>query len=160
MSKAKTTDLHESKNSNAEMPLIDLSKTNTGLKRLISVGKERGYITYDELNEALPQDEMSSEKIDQTMTMISEIGISIIDADEVEEHISTNNNTEKNFFSDTPFDAENDSDDTDENAGRTDDPVRMYLREMGNVKLLSREGEISIAKRIEAGKKNYAFRTM
>ncbi|CAO5677630.1 MAG: RNA polymerase sigma factor RpoD [Holosporales bacterium] len=132
-----------------DIPLIELSKTNPLLRKLLALGKERGYITYDELNEALPQSEMTSDQIDETMSMISEMGISIVDSDEIEENPLTgelaNPLTEFNFD-------EEETEETDETVGRTDDPVRMYLREMGNVELLSREGEVSIAKRIENGK--------
>jgi len=132
-----------------DIPLMELSKSNAALKRLLAKGKERGYITYDELNEALPQDQLNSDQIDEAMTTLSEIGISIVDSDEVEETLV-----------DEPFsgrDPEVSGDDLSEEASeegvsRTDDPVRMYLREMGNVELLSREGEIVIAKRIESGK--------
>src|SRR5215467_3780542 len=106
-------------------------------------GKERGYLTYDELNAALPQDQVSSEQIEDTMTMLSELGVNLIESEEGEE----------------PTAAEADEADNevrgnldDDDIGRTDDPVRMYLREMGSVELLSREGEIAIAKLIEAGR--------
>lgn len=141
-------------NTEGDMPLIDLSKTNSALKRLISQGKERGYITYDELNEAIPQDELSSEQIDETMTMISDMGISIVDEEELEEQ-SFLNKDDNEHYSNSTFDSEPDAEETDETSGRTDDPVRMYLREMGNVELLSREGEISIAKRIESGREAF-----
>jgi RNA polymerase primary sigma factor len=151
MSKPRIKDLLGVKTLDNELPLIDLSKTNPALKRLINQGKERGYITYDELNEALPQNEMSSEQIDETMTMISEIGISVIDEDEIEDY-NLNNAEEKEVYTDSAFDIEVEQEESEEVSGRTDDPVRMYLREMGNVELLSREGEISIAKRIESGR--------
>jgi len=110
------------------------------LKRLLKTGKERGYITYEELNETLPQDKLSSEQIEDAMTLISEMGINIVESEEDVEEV------------DRPIDVEDDGTEAVlESAGRTDDPVRMYLREMGNVKLLSREGEIELAKRIEAG---------
>ncbi|CAO4842032.1 MAG: RNA polymerase sigma factor RpoD [Holosporales bacterium] len=132
-----------------DIPLIELSKTNPLLRKLLALGKERGYITYDELNEALPQSEMTSDQIDETMSMISEMGISIVDSDEIEENPLTGELA--NPLADFSFDEE-EVEETDETVGRTDDPVRMYLREMGNVELLSREGEVSIAKRIENGK--------
>lgn len=109
------------------------------LKRLLKVGRERGYITYEELNETLPQDKLSSEQIEDAMTLISEMGINIVEAEEIEE-VSLKEESE-----------DEGSDVVVESVGRTDDPVRMYLREMGNVELLSREGEIQLAKRIEAG---------
>jgi RNA polymerase primary sigma factor len=134
-----------------DVPLMELSKSNPILKRLIAKGKERGYITYDELNEALPQDQLSSDQIDETMTMIADIGISLVDSDEdVEEGLFGEEPVAKPDLSDFDFsDTPEESD--EEVSGRTDDPVRMYLREMGNVELLSREGEIAIAKRIESG---------
>ena len=110
------------------------------LKRLLKIGKERGYVTYEELNETLPQDKLSSEQIEDAMTLISEMGINIVESEEeVEEPVLQEESEEES------------SDAVVESVGRTDDPVRMYLREMGNVELLSREGEIELAKRIEAG---------
>lgn len=133
-----------------DIPLMELSKSNPTLRRLINKGKARGYITYDELNEALPQERLSSDQIDEAMSMISEMGISIVDSDEIEE------GSLDGEFAPEGLNAFDDEDDDTEGAdvavGRTDDPVRMYLREMGNVELLSREGEIAIAKRIEHGK--------
>lgn len=121
------------------------------MKRLLAKGKERGYITYDELNEALPQNQLSSEQIDESMTMIADMGISIVDSDEAEETALSGNLAEGLSISD--FEVEDSEEEAaEEVAGRTDDPVRMYLREMGNVELLSREGEIAIAKRIESGR--------
>lgn len=129
-----------------DVPLMELSKANPSLKRLLVKGKDRGYITYDELNEALSQTEFSSDQIDETMTMITEMGISIIDSDEVDEPVLSGD-IRQDFFED-----ESEEEEEVDTSGRTDDPVRMYLREMGNVELLSREDEIIIAKRIEAGK--------
>ncbi len=110
------------------------------VKKLLAKGKERGYITIDELNAILPQDQVSSEQIEDTMTMLSEMGINVIDGEE---------NEDTPPAAEAPAAAGNLA---DEDIGRTDDPVRMYLREMGSVELLSREGEIAIAKRIEAGR--------
>ena len=132
-----------------DIPLMELSKTNSTLKRLIAKGRVRGFITYDELNDALPQDQLSSDQIDEAMSMISELGITIMDSDEVEEGAL---DVELNASLNNEFDEELDDEPLESVAGRTDDPVRMYLREMGNVELLSREGEIKIAKRIESGK--------
>ncbi|RZI45882.1 RNA polymerase sigma factor RpoD [Candidatus Finniella inopinata] len=134
----------------ADIPLIELSKSNLSLKRLLAKGKERGYITYDELNEALPQNQLSSDQIDESMTLIAEMGINIVDSDEAEETFLSGDLTPPLPTSEFEFDESNEESE-EEVAGRTDDPVRMYLREMGNVELLSREGEIAIAKRIEAG---------
>ncbi len=122
-----------------ESPLVDT--VAAAVKKLMAKGKERGYVTYDELNSALPQDQVSSEQIEDTLAMLSELGINIVEGDEAEAESE---------------EAEGEGDargnvDEDE-VGRTDDPVRMYLREMGSVELLSREGEIAIAKRIEAGR--------
>lgn len=122
-----------------ESPLVDT--VAAAVKKLTAKGKERGYVTYDELNSALPQDQVSSEQIEDTLAMLSELGINIVEGDEAEAESE---------------EAEGEGDargnvDEDE-VGRTDDPVRMYLREMGSVELLSREGEIAIAKRIEAGR--------
>ena len=128
-----------------------MSKSNPSLKRLIARGKERGYITYDELNETLPQNQLSSDQIDEAMTLIAEMGISIVDSDDVDETLTEVEQPTRELTGfETGFEAEEEAAETA--AGRTDDPVRMYLREMGNVELLSREGEISIAKRIESGK--------
>ncbi|AGH47859.1 MULTISPECIES: RNA polymerase sigma factor RpoD [Sphingomonas] len=139
------------KSEGGDAPLIDLNEAS--LKKLIARAKKRGYITYDQLNEALPQDQMSSEQIEDVMSALSEMGVNIVENEESGED-----------------DQQEDSDDevvgVDEGDGapvltqvakketvdRTDDPVRMYLREMGAVELLSREGEIAIAKRIEAGR--------
>lgn len=133
-----------------DIPLMELSKSNPSLKRLIARGKERGYITYDELNETLPQNQLSSDQIDEAMTMIAEMGISIVDSDDIDETLTeVEQPTSELTGFEMGFETE---EETVESAGRTDDPVRMYLREMGNVELLSREGEISIAKRIESGK--------
>lgn len=132
-----------------DIPLMEMSKSNPSLKRLLNRGRSRGYITYDELNEALPQDQLLSDQIDEAMTLISEIGISIVDTDEIEEGAL---DAEFSFEDYEDFDGEEDGESEDGVSGRTDDPVRMYLREMGNVELLSREGEIVIAKQIEHGR--------
>ena len=133
-------------------PLLDLS--DSAVKRMIKTAKARGYVTYDELNDVLPSDEVTSEQIEDVMSMLSEMGINVVENDEAEEEeaegatptdtaasreLTTQNLPTKTTAASTPAD-------------RTDDPVRMYLREMGTVELLSREGEIAIAKRIEAGR--------
>ena len=137
-------------------PLLDLNEAS--IKKLIARAKKRGYITYDELNDALPQDQMSSEQIEDVMASLSEMGVNLIENDEPAEE-----------GAEAPRAADDDDDDEPADEGdpvapaapvavkavpldRTDDPVRMYLREMGAVELLSREGEIAIAKRIEAGR--------
>jgi RNA polymerase primary sigma factor len=125
-----------------------LDTQSASVKRLIAKGKERGYITFDELNAVLPAEQNSSEQIEDIMAMLSEMGIQVVESEEGEDAEAAS----------TP--KEEAADDEDAPAGnisessvsRTDDPVRMYLREMGTVELLSREGEIAIAKRIEAGR--------
>jgi len=149
MAKALKKDISPEIEQEAEIPLIELGKTNPALRKLIHRGKERGYITYDELNEALPQSQLSSEQIDEAMTTLSDIGISVVDSDEVEE--APLSGELQHDLSAFKFDEQAEEEEEDV-AGRTDDPVRMYLREMGNVELLSREGEIAIAQRIESGK--------
>jgi RNA polymerase primary sigma factor len=119
---------------------------------LIKVAKSRGFITYDELNEVLPSNEVSSEQIEDIMSMLSDMGINVVDADEVEEADATAVDDEDEDRSITAALPLAKVDKGTEPTERTDDPVRMYLREMGSVELLSREGEIAIAKRIEAGR--------
>jgi len=139
-------------------PLLDLS--DDAVKKMIKAAKKRGYVTMDELNAVLPSEEVTSEQIEDTMAMLSEMGINVVEDEDVEE-------------AGTPSNDEDDAGGEEESEGgelapstgsalatakkkeptdRTDDPVRMYLREMGSVELLSREGEIAIAKRIEAGR--------
>ena len=125
---------------------LDLSQAS--IKAMIAAAKKRGYVTYDELNAVLPQDQVSSEQIEDVMSMLSEMGINVIESDEVDDEdapvtdvVPVNTSTEVTTTATTT-----------ETLDRTDDPVRMYLREMGSVELLSREGEIAIAKRIEAGR--------
>jgi RNA polymerase primary sigma factor len=135
-----------------DSPLLDLS--DQAVKRLLKTAKARGYVTYDELNSVLPSEEVSSEQIEDTMAMLSDMGINVVETEEGEE--------EKEAADDTPDEEEGRALTTSslpattttkaEPSDRTDDPVRMYLREMGSVELLSREGEIAIAKRIEAGR--------
>ena len=126
----------------ADAPLID--SVGAAIKKLIARGKERGYVTYDELNAALPTDQVSSEQIEDTMATLSELGVNVVEAEDSEDNAGGENGAAAEAA--PPGAAEE-----DEDLGRTDDPVRMYLREMGGVELLSREGEIAIAKRIEAG---------
>ena len=139
-------------NENGDAPLIDLNDAT--VKKLLAKAKRRGFLTYDELNAALPQDQMSTDQIEDIMSQISEMGVNIVESDEdgeekedAEEEVETIDNISEN----DPRSLTN----TIKKTGtgeRTDDPVRMYLREMGAVELLSREGEIAIAKRIEAGR--------
>ena len=144
-SKANIKDNRKANGEAIDGPLLDIARE--ALKKLVAKAKERGYITIDELNKAMPQGEVTSEQIEDTMTLFSEMGINVIESEESEENAELPENTETGK-SDSPV-AGNLSDD---DIGRTDDPVRMYLREMGSVELLSREGEIAIAKRIEAGR--------
>ncbi|MEG3164315.1 RNA polymerase sigma factor RpoD [Sphingomonas sp. PB2P19] len=136
-----------------DAPLIDMN--DASIKKVIARAKKRGYITYDQLNEALPQGEMSSDQIEDISAALSEMGINIVDNEEAGEDGEAEPAKEDD---DEPeaADAEADSgplpEKKKETVDRTDDPVRMYLREMGAVELLSREGEIAIAKRIEAGR--------
>ena len=127
-----------------DSPLLDT--LGAGLKKLLQKGKERGYVTVDELSAALPAEEVTSEQIEDTMAMISEMGINLVDSEETEDVAE-----EKPAATDGKVAVAASEVEEEEDYGRTDDPVRMYLREMGSVELLSREGEIAIAKRIEAG---------
>jgi RNA polymerase primary sigma factor len=126
-----------------DSPLLDMS--DVAVRKMVTRAKQRGYVTYDELNKVLPSDKVSSEQIEDTMAMLSEMGINVIESEEQDEQgevpalAQTKQVATKSGDEDEPYD-------------RTDDPVRMYLREMGSVELLSREGEIAIAKRIEAGR--------
>jgi len=126
-----------------DAPVLDL--TDQAVKRMIRNAKKRGYVTYEEVNQVLPSEEVSPEQIEDTMAMLSEMGINVIDADEAEEASESKDLTTANGVPAVRTVGASESD-------RTDDPVRMYLREMGSVELLSREGEIAIAKRIEAGR--------
>ena len=136
-----------------DAPLIDVSEAS--VKRMIARAKERGYITYDELNANLPQEQMSSEQIEDIMAMLNEMGINVIEGDDSEDA-----EAEEPAVQEIGADAEGEEgapeapvvEKKTTTLDRTDDPVRMYLREMGAVELLSREGEIAIAKRIEAGR--------
>ncbi len=137
-------DVSETQEENLDGPLLDT--LGIAVKKMVARGKERGYITYDELNQALPPDEVSSEQIEDTMAMLSEMGINLVESEEGEEASAV----EEDFSGEAETVTAGNVD--EEDLGRTDDPVRMYLREMGSVELLSREGEIAIAKRIEQGR--------
>ena len=149
MAKTVANDTADAK-TDGDAPLIDLNEAS--VKKLIARAKKRGYITYDEINEALPQDQMTSEQIEDVLSAINEMGINVVENEETAED------------GDTPEEEEAEAEPVDGDLSpapvavvkapldRTDDPVRMYLREMGAVELLSREGEIAIAKRIEAGR--------
>src|ERR1700687_970881 len=144
-------DAPEKDSPDAPSPLLDLS--DAAVKKMIKQAKKRGFVTFDQLNEVLPSDTTSPEQIEDIMSMLSDMGINVSEAEEA----------------DSEDEKEEADDDTDnelvevtqkavtevkksEPGERTDDPVRMYLREMGTVGLLSREGESAIAKRIEAGR--------
>src|SRR5487761_250200 len=132
----------EAREEAAEAPLLDTIAAS--IKKMVARGKERGYVTYDEVNAALPAEQVSSEQIEDTLAMLSELGINVVESEESEDAAASGEE------GDGEVRAGGNLDDAD--IGRTDDPVRMYLREMGSVELLSREGEIAIAKRIEAGR--------
>ncbi len=125
-----------------------LDMSQAAVKKMIAEAREKGYITYDQLNQVLPPDQVSSEQIEDVMSMLSEMGINIIEDEDAEEEEKGSTAVaeigQKGELALTP--------EKSEKLDRTDDPVRMYLREMGSVELLSREGEIAIAKRIEAGR--------
>jgi len=125
-----------------DSPLLDTM--GAAVKKMVAKGKEKGFVTYDDLNTALPPDQVSSEQIEDTMSMLSEMGINVVENEEAEDTAQPEEAEEETQK------ASGNVDETE--LGRTDDPVRMYLREMGSVELLSREGEIAIAKRIEAGR--------
>jgi RNA polymerase primary sigma factor len=134
-------------------PLLDLS--DDAVKKMIKAAKKRGYVTMDELNSVLPSEEVTSEQIEDTMAMLSDMGINVVEDEEADEKEADDEGdseeSESNELapsSGTALATAKKKEPTD----RTDDPVRMYLREMGSVELLSREGEIAIAKRIEAGR--------
>ncbi|AZN71199.1 RNA polymerase sigma factor RpoD [Georhizobium profundi] len=133
-------------------PLLDLS--DDAVKKMIKAAKKRGYVTMDELNAVLPSEEVTSEQIEDTMSMLSDMGINVVEDEEEQEEKPDDSADEESdgneiaTSSGTALATAKKKEPTD----RTDDPVRMYLREMGSVELLSREGEIAIAKRIEAGR--------
>ena len=130
----------DQKEAKTDAPILDTN--NSAIKTLIKKGKERGYVTHDELNAALPQEELSSEQIEDVMSALSEMGVNVVDAADSDDVASDSGNDETSTSGNL----------SDGDVSGSDDPVRMYLREMGTVELLSREGEIAIAKRIEAGR--------
>ena len=130
----------EAQEQNNDAPILDTK--NTAVKALIKKGKERGFVTHDELNAALPQGELTSEQIEDVMASLSDMGVNVVEAAEDVDKDSDEDNTENQQSGNL----------SDGEVSGSDDPVRMYLREMGSVELLSREGEIAIAKRIEAGR--------
>ncbi len=135
----------------SDSPLLDMS--DAAVKRMIKLAKKRGFVTYRELNAVLPSEEVNSEQIEDILAMLNEMGINVIESEEAEEADSEEEEEEVEggeLVEITQSKAL--ATQKSEPADRTDDPVRMYLREMGSVELLSREGEIAIAKRIEAGR--------
>ncbi len=181
---ASSAEAHEAMDAREEgdSPILDTKEAS--VKKMIARAKERGYISYDEINKALPSDEMSSEKIEDVMSLLSEMGINVVDGDdpeddeeaeaedtESEESTRKKTSNRKTAGSKTKASADKEDENEEEEEpeegfkvstakteiDRTDDPVRMYLREMGTVELLSREGEIAIAKRIEAGRDTMIF---
>src|SRR6201998_2796066 len=139
----------------AALPLLDLS--DAAVKKMIKQAKKRGYITYEQLNAVMPSEEVTSEKIEDVLAMMSEMGINVVeteeaDADEKEHAEEPEGDESEAGELLEPSSRAVAKSEAREPAERTDDPVRMYLREMGSVELLSREGEIAIAKRIQAGR--------
>ena len=145
---ANGTETAESREEAVEGVLLDI--TSAAVKKLIARGKERGYVTFEEVNQALPEGQVSPEFMEDTLAALSEAGINVVESEESEEGEAKPAKAEDGEEKEGEEEAGGNVD--EESLGRTDDPVRMYLREMGSVELLSREGEIAIAKRIEAGR--------
>src|ERR1700745_10218 len=147
----KAADAPEKDSPDAPSPLLDLS--DAAVKKMIKQAKKRGFVTFDQLNEVLPSDQTSPEQIEDIMSMLSDMGINVTEADdtEAEEDKDEADDATDNELVEVTQKAVTEVKKS-EPGERTDDPVRMYLREMGTVELLSREGEIAIAKRIEAGR--------
>ncbi len=141
--KKQDAEVKDEKSEGQDGPILDLS--DAAVKKMIKAAKKRGYVTTEELNAVLPSEQVSSEQIEDTMSMLSDMGINVVEEDEVEEEAEGGDLVETTGKAVTTAKKREPTD-------RTDDPVRMYLREMGTVELLSREGEIAIAKRIEAGR--------
>ncbi len=141
----------ESKDTNQDDEPVSSDMDQAAIKKMIAEARERGYITYDQLNHVLPPEQVSSEQIEDVMSMLSEMGINIIEDDEAEDAEDENKGSTELVTAQNSREVTLAASET-EKLDRTDDPVRMYLREMGSVELLSREGEIAIAKRIEAGR--------
>jgi RNA polymerase primary sigma factor len=152
MAKANMADVTDTTDT-SDAPLIDLNEGS--IKKLVARAKKRGYITVDQLNEMLPQDQMSSEQIEDVMAALNDMGINVVENEDVGEDAEAEDDSADD--AETPESSDDSAPAFEiakkkETVDRTDDPVRMYLREMGAVELLSREGEIAIAKRIEAGR--------
>ncbi len=141
----------ESKDTDQDDEPVSSDMDQAAIKKMIAEARERGYITYDQLNHVLPPDQVSSEQIEDVMSMLSEMGINIIEDDEADDSDDETRGSTELVTAQSSREVTLANSET-EKLDRTDDPVRMYLREMGSVELLSREGEIAIAKRIEAGR--------
>jgi RNA polymerase primary sigma factor len=148
----KAADAPEKDGAEAPSPLLDLS--DAAVKKMIKQAKKRGFVTFDQLNEVLPSDSTSPEQIEDIMSMLSDMGINVSEAEESDSEEETKEEAEDETDNELVEVTQKAVTEVkkSEPGERTDDPVRMYLREMGTVELLSREGEIAIAKRIEAGR--------
>src|SRR3954452_10478736 len=148
----KAADAPEKDSQDAPSPLLDLS--DAAVKKMIKQAKKRGFVTFDQLNEVLPSDQTSPEQIEDIMSMLSDMGINVTEADDSEGEEDKDESGEDETDNELVEVTQKAVTEVkkSEPGERTDDPVRMYLREMGTVELLSREGEIAIAKRIEAGR--------
>src|SRR5271169_2979099 len=148
----KAADAPEKDTAEAPSPLLDLS--DAAVKKMIKQAKKRGFVTFDQLNEVLPSDTTSPEQIEDIMSMLSDMGINVSEAEEADTEEETKEEAEDETDNELVEVTQKAVTEVkkSEPGERTDDPVRMYLREMGTVELLSREGEIAIAKRIEAGR--------
>ncbi|NKX43389.1 RNA polymerase sigma factor RpoD [Roseicyclus persicicus] len=144
-------DRKQQQQQDGEEPEIGLDMSQAAVKKMIAEARTRGYITYDQLNTVLPPDQVSSEQIEDVMSMLSEMGINVIEDEEADDDGDAQKGSTEVVETSTSREIALATSET-EKLDRTDDPVRMYLREMGSVELLSREGEIAIAKRIEAGR--------
>src|SRR3569623_1932138 len=148
---AKAAETPEKDSADAPSPLLDLS--DAAVKKMIKQAKKRGFVTFDQLNEVLPSDQTSPEQIEDIMSMLSDMGINVTEAEDTEgedDKDEADDETDNELVEVTQKAVTEVK--KSEPGERTDDPVRMYLREMCTVELLSREGEIAIAKRIEAGR--------
>src|SRR5881409_713506 len=148
----KAADAPEKDSAEAPSPFLDLS--DAAVKKMIKQAKKRGFVTFDQLNEVLPSDTTSPEQIEDIMSMLSDMGINVSEAEEADSEEETKEEAEDETDNELVEVTQKAVTEVkkSEPGERTDDPVRMYLREMGTVELLSREGEIAIAKRIEAGR--------
>mgnify|MGYP001410551688 CR=1 FL=1 len=146
MAKAQKSEHEDGELETEDRPVLDLNDSK--VKKFIKQAKAKGYVTHDELNNVLPSDELTSDQIEDTMSALSEMGIQVVENEDEVDNASGSKSTAVTKTGSGAVAKKGNARGTD----RTDDPVRMYLREMGAVELLSREGEIAIAKRIEAGR--------